>query len=190
MQDNTFNDSFGVCVGRDAAHKPMEATSRPNISSPGNNMTVENGTMIVTGSGDSFPVTNGSSSSGINTTNPPASGGETDFVSPPTGPFDSEAFRGSMQQMLSDNLGQFVVIDFLIGTETLDTRQGILYSVGRAYVTLFEEISRTYIVCDIFSVKFVTFYEPGQRPVSNNANYYNNRMPANNRTNSNRGFTR
>ena len=31
-------------------------------------------------------------------------------------------------------------------------------------MTLYEENSQTFVVCDIFSVKFVTFYLPGQRP--------------------------
>ena len=48
----------------------------------------------------------------------------------------------------------------------MTSRQGILYSVGTAYVILYEETSRTFIMCDIFSIKFVTFYLPGQRPAS------------------------
>lgn len=77
---------------------------------------------------------------------------------------DNPAFQGSIQQFLSENIGNFVVIDFLIGTQAMTTRQGILYSVGASYVVLFEELSKTFILCDIFSIKFVTFYYPGQRP--------------------------
>lgn len=77
---------------------------------------------------------------------------------------DNPAFQGSIQQFLSENIGNFVVIDFLIGTQAMTTRQGILYSVGASYVVLFEERSKTFILCDIFAIKFVTFYYPGQRP--------------------------
>ena len=65
------------------------------------------------------------------------------LVTPPDETFNTDAMRGSMQQILSDNLGNVV---------------------GRSYLTLYEELTQTFVVCDIFSVKFVTFYLPGQRP--------------------------
>ena len=93
--------------------------------------------------------------------------GENDsIVTPPGENFDTDAMRGSMQQMLSDNLGQFVVCEFMIGSGTLVRKEGVLYNVGRSYLTLYEEINMHYVVCDIFSIKFVTFYPPGRRPRS------------------------
>lgn len=89
------------------------------------------------------------------------------IVVPPEEDFDTDSMRGSMQQILSDNLGQFVVCEFLVGTENIVRKEGILYSVGRSYLTLYEEINMNYVVCDIFSIKFVTFYLPGRRPRSN-----------------------
>ncbi len=86
------------------------------------------------------------------------------FQTPPEEDFNTEAMRGSLQQLLSENLGEFVVIEFLIGTQTTMKKFGILYAVGRNTVTLYEEGSQTFVVCDIFSIKFVTFYFPGQRP--------------------------
>lgn len=83
---------------------------------------------------------------------------------PPPQDFDTPAMQGSLQQALSENLGQFVVVEFLIGTQTMEQKSGILYAVGSSVLTLFEEESQTFVVCDIFSVKFVTFYLPGQRP--------------------------
>lgn len=90
-----------------------------------------------------------------------------EIVTPPEESFNTEAMRGSMQQILSDNLGQFVICEFLIGTQAMTRKQGILYSVGRSYVVLYEELQQNFVVCDIFSIKFVTFYLPGQRPPSN-----------------------
>ena len=86
------------------------------------------------------------------------------LVTPPAENFNTNTMQGSMQQILSDNLGNFVVCEFLVGTQAMTQKHGILYSVGRSYLTLYEESSQTFVVCDIFSVKFVTFYLPGQRP--------------------------
>lgn len=90
--------------------------------------------------------------------------GNGELVTPPEENFSTEAMRGSMQEIFSDNLGQYVVCEFLIGTQATTYKEGILYSVARNYIVLYEENSQTFVVCDIFSIKFVTFYLPGQRP--------------------------
>ena len=58
----------------------------------------------------------------------------------------------------------------LVSRNVLETRQGFLYSVASQYVVLYDEISKHYVVCDIFSIKFVTFllpnYRPGQVPAT------------------------
>lgn len=89
------------------------------------------------------------------------------FTSPPQQVFDSQEMKGSMQLILSQNIGEYVVIEFLIGTERLMRKQGLLYLVGTSYVTLFDDQNNNFIVCDIFSIKFVYFYYPGQRPQRN-----------------------
>ena len=88
----------------------------------------------------------------------------TGINTPPEQNFNTPAMAGSMQQFLNDNLGEYVVIEFLIGTQTMTQKAGILYAVGTSVVTLYEEVSQTFITCDIFSVKFVTFFLPGHRP--------------------------
>lgn len=88
------------------------------------------------------------------------------LVTPPEENFNTDAMRGSMQQILSDNLGLFAVCEFLVGTQAMTRKEGILYAVGRGYVTLYDEVQQDFIVCDIFSLKFVTFYLPGRRPGS------------------------
>ena len=60
--------------------------------------------------------------------------------------------------ILQNNIGYYVVCDFLIGTDGLYTREGILYSAGVNFLTLFNPQNRTYTVCDIYSLKFITFY--------------------------------
>lgn len=89
------------------------------------------------------------------------------FNTPPQPSFDTEEMRGSMQAILSDNIGQYVVIEFLIGTEQMMRKQGLLYFVGRSFVTLYDEAVNNFIICDIFSIKFVYFYMPGDRPRHN-----------------------
>lgn len=86
------------------------------------------------------------------------------ITTPPQQDFDTPAMEGSMQQFLADNLGQYVVIEFLVGTQNAVTKAGILYAVGTSVVTLYQELSQTFVTCDIFSIKFVTFYLPGHRP--------------------------
>lgn len=89
------------------------------------------------------------------------------FTTPPQPTFDSEEMIGSMQRILAQNVGEFVVISFLIGTEEIIRKQGILYYVGRSFLTLYDDQTHNFIVCDIFSVKFVYFYMPGERPKRN-----------------------
>ena len=53
-----------------------------------------------------------------------------------------------------------------------ERKQGMLYVVGRSFVTLYDELANNFIVCDIYSVKFVYFYMPGDRP-----RYHYNALP-------------
>lgn len=86
------------------------------------------------------------------------------LVTPPEQDFDTASYRGSMQQILQENIGNYVIVEFLIGTGSLNSRQGILYDVGSQFLVLYDDINLRYVVCDIFSVKFVTFLLPGYRP--------------------------
>ena len=105
-----------------------------------------------------------------------------EFTTPPPIDFSSEEMRGSIQKILSENVGESVVVEFLIGTQQIMRKQGILYFVGTSYVTLYDDRSNNFIVCDLFSIKFVYFYFPGQRP---SQNY--NLLPGGNGANRNRG---
>lgn len=82
----------------------------------------------------------------------------------PAGEFDTPGMQGSMQQLLSENLGKFVMADFLIGVSSIVRRVGILYSVGRGFLVIYNEDYHTFQVCDIFSLKFVAFFPPGFEP--------------------------
>ncbi len=103
------------------------------------------------------------------------------FEHPVQEDFDSEEMRGSMQMILAQNIGNFVVIEFLVGTGIITRKQGMLYFVGRSFVTLYDEAANNFIICDIFSIKFVYFYMPNDRP---RQNY--NLLPGNNNSNMHR----
>jgi len=96
---------------------------------------------------------------------------------PPPQNFNTPAMEGSMQQFLADNLGQYVVVEFLVGTNQLTTKAGILYAVGTSVMTLYEEMSQTFVTCDMFSIKFVTFYLPGRRPWQVNNPMFGQNVP-------------
>ena len=71
---------------------------------------------------------------------------------------------GSMQEALADNLGLYAVCEFVVGTQSMESKEGIIYSVGRSFVVLYDERQQTFVLCDIFSIKFATLYLPGHRP--------------------------
>lgn len=86
---------------------------------------------------------------------------------PPQQDFNTPEMIGSIQNILASAVGNYVVIEFLIGTEQIVRKQGLLYLVGTSYVTLYDDTVRNFIVCDLFSIKFVYFYYPGDRPRRN-----------------------
>ena len=98
-----------------------------------------------------------------------------EFVTPPQQTFDSEEMLGSIQNILAKNIGNYVVIEFLIGTDQMHRKQGQIFHVGTSYITLYDDINANFLLCDIFSVKFVYFFVPNQRP---NRNY--NLLPTSN----------
>ncbi len=64
---------------------------------------------------------------------------------------------GSFQEILSMNLGYYVICEFLVGTQQIVVKQGILYQVGTSYMVLYNRAEETYTICDFYSLKFVTF---------------------------------
>ena len=80
----------------------------------------------------------------------------------------SEFYRESFAEVLVDNIGIYVTCEFLIGTGGLVDKSGILYAAGVNFVTLYDDEQDRYITCDLYSLKFVTFY--GSRPTPRNPN--------------------
>lgn len=76
---------------------------------------------------------------------------------------------------LRQQIGKLVRVEFLIGTNNLVDRIGILQDVGASYILLRSLESNTIIYADIYSIKFVTI---SNTIVPNNQYYnlYNNAM--------------
>ncbi len=81
-----------------------------------------------------------------------------------SGIMDSPGLEGSFQQVLAANLGHYVQIDFLVGVQTLVRRSGIIYAVGRSFVVLYDETNQNFVMCDVFSAKFVAFFATRPAP--------------------------
>lgn len=79
------------------------------------------------------------------------------FEIPPQEDFSSEELTGTFQYLLNGNLGAYMIGDFLIGTSGLVTREGFLVGVGRSYLLLYDFNTRTFTMCDAFSLKFASF---------------------------------
>ena len=60
---------------------------------------------------------------------------------------------------LREQIGKLVRIEFLIGTNDLEDRTGILEDVGVSYVLLRSIESGNLLMCDIYSIKFVVISE-------------------------------
>ncbi len=86
---------------------------------------------------------------------------------------------------LREQIGKLMRVEFLIGTNNLVDRIGILEDVGASYILLRAIESNNITYCDIYSIKFITiassnFYS--NMNTMNNLNNMNN-MNMNNRYN-------
>ena len=75
----------------------------------------------------------------------------------------AEAYLGSLKAMLQRNRGNYIVATFLIGTQNTVTFEGILYEVGNDFITIYQEGRDRYIVVDMYSLKYMEFYDTRNR---------------------------
>ena len=68
--------------------------------------------------------------------------------------------RGYIPYYLASNIGKSVRAEFIIGSNQYADKTGILIEVGINYFVLLDVNSRTHIMCDLYSVKFVTILQP------------------------------
>lgn len=77
---------------------------------------------------------------------------------------------------LREQIGRLMRVEFLIGTNTLTDRIGILEDVGASYILLRSFESDSLVYCDIYSIKFITisttaFYGTMNSNMMNNRYY-------------------
>ena len=70
---------------------------------------------------------------------------------------------------LREQIGKLMRVEFLIGTNNLTDRIGILEDVGASYILLRSIESNNIIFCDIYSIKFVTIAEASPYSMMNAA---------------------
>ena len=63
-----------------------------------------------------------------------------------------------IQGYLAENVGRYIKAEFLIGTNMLMDREGILKEVGISYIVIQEPRTDDFVLCDLYSIKFVTFF--------------------------------
>jgi hypothetical protein len=66
---------------------------------------------------------------------------------------------GYTQYYLRQQIGKRVKIEFLIGTNMLVDREGTLTDVGISYLVIKEVDTFNLIMCDMYSIKFVTIFQ-------------------------------
>lgn len=84
------------------------------------------------------------------TTEPP------DFEYEPGAPVEQDV--NYTQGYLREQIGKYVKIEFLIGTNMIVDREGTLVDVGISYVILREPETDDLLLCDIYSIKFVRIF--------------------------------
>ncbi|MDR0862493.1 MAG: hypothetical protein LBN30_06970 [Oscillospiraceae bacterium] len=67
-------------------------------------------------------------------------------------PRDSSYLVGFLQR----SLGKAMVAEFIIGTNSFLDKSGVLREVGVNYFILEDFVSHSMVVCDLYSVKFIT----------------------------------
>lgn len=62
------------------------------------------------------------------------------------------------QGFLLTQIGRYVKVEFLLGTNMFVDREGTLIKVGTDYIIIQEPETDDYLLCDIYSIKFIRFY--------------------------------
>lgn len=90
---------------------------------------------------------------------------EPDYPEPPPGELENGVDPETIQEIISLSVGSYVIVEFLVGTQNIVRKEGVLTAVGVSWLVLYDETVGTSVVCDMYSVKFVTYFDPGMRPI-------------------------
>ncbi len=76
---------------------------------------------------------------------------------------------------LREQIGKMMRVEFLIGTNNMVDRIGILQDVGASYILLRSFENDSLVYCDIYSIKFITISTTGiygNTQMNNRYHYY------------------
>ena len=73
---------------------------------------------------------------------------------------------------LREQIGKLMRVEFLIGTNNMTDRIGILDDVGASYILLRSLENDSLVYCDIYSIKFITISTTGIYGGNNRYSYY------------------
>lgn len=76
---------------------------------------------------------------------------------------------------LREQIGKLMRVEFLIGTNNMTDRIGILEDVGASYILLRSFENDSLVYCDIYAIKFITISTTGFYGTMNSMNNMNNR---------------
>ena len=79
-----------------------------------------------------------------------------DLEMPPVSPIINNPLYN--QGWLKTQIGKYMTISFLLGTEMYQDRTGILQEVGISFIVIKDATTKDLTMCDIYSIKFVTIY--------------------------------
>ena len=74
---------------------------------------------------------------------------------------------------LREQIGKLMRVEFLIGTNNMVDRIGILEDVGASYILLRSFENDSLVYCDIYAIKFITISTTGFYGTMPNNRYYN-----------------
>ena len=162
---NNGNNGANSDNGMNHSNHNMNDMNHNNNSGMNNNNNNNNGNNNMNGmsNGNSGMNNNGMNNGGymdaigpdIDNNLPP------DMIEDPT--TLEEVYRGSMKALLMRNIGNYVVATFLIGTQGTVSWEGVLYDVGNDYLAIYQTGRDQYIVSDLYSLKYVEFYDTQRR---------------------------
>ena len=93
-------------------------------------------------------------------TQPPVAHPQTTQSNFETAP-DSPTLVGTdyTQGYLRTQIGKRMRVTFLLGTNLIQDRVGVLEQVGISFITLKEDDTGNLVMCDIYSIKFVNIFK-------------------------------
>ena len=91
------------------------------------------------------------------------------FLDQPGGGMDTEASANPalyqnnlpmeyLNGFIRTQIGRRVRVEFLVGTNTITDRTGILVAVGANYILINETETDDLLACDFYNIKFIKFY--------------------------------